>query len=55
MKKIENNAAHITKQMSANKNINSNSKKDSIISQGNIPECIYGADNKPATTIFHGF
>ena len=30
-------------------------KKSSVNVNSYISECIYGADNKPATTIFHGF
>ena len=42
----------ITKQ---NNNSDFDKKPNVIINNHNMPECVYGADNKPVTTIFHGF
>ena len=57
MKKIENNTNHIARQIPANKQQSSKfeNQKNTVISKDIMPECIYGADNKPTATIFHGF
>ncbi len=53
MKKIENNAEHIAKQMCTEQK--SKKEKKEVVSNVNTHECIYGADNKPITTVYHGF
>ena len=53
MKKTVNNADHITKQLAANKEVKRRKAQTDI--SKSTHECVYGADNKPITSVYHGF
>ena len=55
MKIVRKKTDCFSQQVMAEKNKTPNLEKLNTIINNDALECIYGADNKPTTTIFHGF